>query len=318
MEELDEPDKEEEAMSKITLGINNCFAVKRWPEPEEWCRIIAEELKLRYVQFSWDLLDPGVSQPARRKMSERIKKTAENYGLEIHTTFPGIASYSFNQLLHPDVGIRHDALRWCEEAVFMTSEMGARGTGGPLGAFSMRDFNTPSRKESLIKQLIESLQHLAQLAALEDQEFFLWEPTPLAREICHTMEEARNFHTEVNKGSAVPINFCLDVGHQCAVDTSGKDRDPYAWLEEFAPLSPAIHIQQTDGILDSHWPFTKEFNKKGIIEPERILKSIQKSGTDEVYLFLEIIHPFEADEKKVLEDIKESVEYWKSTTSIDY
>ncbi len=305
-------------MSKIILGINNCFAVKRWPEPEEWCRIVAEELKLRYVQFSLDLLDPRVSQPARRKMSEKIKKIAQSYGLEIHTTFPGIVSYSFNQLLHPDVGIRHDALRWCEEAVLTTSEIGARGTGGPLGALSMRDFNTPARKESLIEQLIESLQHLTQLAAFKGQEFFLWEPTPLAREICHSREEARNFHTKVNRGSAVPVSFCLDVGHQCAVDASGKDKDPYAWLKEFAPLSPAIHIQQTDGVSDSHWPFTKEFNKKGIIEPERIVKTIQKYGTDEVYLFLEIIHPFEADEKRVLEDIKESVEYWKRCTNIDF
>ena len=305
-------------MSRIVLGINNCFAVKRWPEPEEWCRIVAEELKLRYVQFSFDLLDPKVSQPARGKMIEKTRKTANSHGLEIHSTFAGLAAYSFNQLLHPDAGIRQDALRWCEEAILSTSEIGARGTGGALGALSMRDFNTPSRKESLVRQLIESLQHLAQLAASEGQEFLLWEPTAVAREICHTMEEARNFHTEANKDSALPVSFCLDVGHQCSMNTSSEDRDPYAWLKEFAPLSPAIHIQQTDGVSDSHWPFSKQFNRKGIIEPESTVKAIQKSGAEEVYLFLEIIHPFEADENQVLEDVKESVEYWKGNTNIDF
>jgi len=305
-------------MAKIKLGINNCFAVKRWPEPEEWCKIIGKELGLRYVQFSFDLLDPGVSQPLRRKMTEEIKKAVKKYGLEIHTTFAGLASYSFNKLLHPDIGVRHDALRWCEEAILMTAEMGAHGTGGPLGALSMRDFDLASRKKNLVAQLIEMLQHLTQLAALEGQEFFLWEPTPVAREICHTIEETRGFYKEVNKGTAVPVKFCLDVGHQCATDTTEKDRDPYVWLEELAPISPVVHIQQTDGKLDSHWPFTKEFNKKGIIEPKRIIQSIQRSEAEEVFLFLEILHPFEADEKKVLEDIKESVEYWKSISDIEY
>jgi len=305
-------------MAKIKLGVNNCFAVKRWPEPEEWCRIVAEDLGLKYVQFTFDLIDPRVSQPARGKMSRKIRRVAKDYGIEIYTTFFGLAFYSFNQLLHPDIGIRQDALRWCEEAVFMTAELGARATGGPLASLSMKDFNTPSRREYLTNQLVESLHHLSHLAAIEDQEFFLWEPTPIAREMSHTMEEAKSFHKKVNERAAIPIKFCLDVGHQCATDTAGRDRDPYAWLKEFAPIAPVIHIQQTDGKLDTHWPFTEEYNKKGIIEPEKIVKAIRDSGADEVYLFLEILHPFEVDERKVIEDIKESVTYWKGCEGIEY
>ena len=305
-------------MSKIKLGVNNCFAVKRWPEPEEWCRIVSEELELRYVQFSFDILDPRVSQPVRRKISERTRRVAENYGLEIYTTFFGLAFYSFNQLLHPDIGVRQDALRWCEEAIFMTGELGAKGTGGPLAALSMRDYNDPSRKEYLTEQLIESLQYLTEIAAREGQEFFLWEPTPLAREISHTIEEARRFHAEVNRGSFLPVNLCLDVGHQCAADTEGEDRNPYRWLKELAPISPVIHIQQTDGKLDRHWPFTEEFSQRGIIKPDKVIESIGQSGADEVYLFLEVIHPFEVDEKKVIEDMKESINYWKSYGDIEY
>jgi len=304
-------------MSKIRLGINNCFAVKRWPEPEEWCRIIAQELGLKYVQFTFDLLDPRVPQPIKHKITKTTKKIAEDYGLVVYTTFFGLAFYSYNQLLHPDIEIRQDALHCCEEAIFITKELGARATGGPLGSLSMKDFSNPSRKNYLTNQLIESLQHLSQVAALEGLEFLLWEPTPLAREITHTMEEAKDFYRKVNEGAAIPIKFCLDVGHQCAVDTEGEDKDPYAWLREFASISPVIHIQQTDGKLDTHWPFTEEYNKKGIIEPEKIVRAIEDSGADEVFLFLEILHPFEADEKKVLEDIRESVAYWKRCEGVD-
>ena len=45
-------------MTEFTLGMNTCFAVKRWPEPEEWARIVAEEFGLKSVQFSFDLMDP--------------------------------------------------------------------------------------------------------------------------------------------------------------------------------------------------------------------------------------------------------------------
>jgi len=29
---------------RYTLGINTCFAVKRWPEPERWAEIVAGTL----------------------------------------------------------------------------------------------------------------------------------------------------------------------------------------------------------------------------------------------------------------------------------
>ena len=44
-------------MVKINLGINNCFAVKRWPETEEWMSIIKEKFGLDIVQLSTDVTD---------------------------------------------------------------------------------------------------------------------------------------------------------------------------------------------------------------------------------------------------------------------
>ncbi len=56
-------------MAKVELGINNCFAIGRYPEPEEWLRIVKEELGLQHVQFSFDLLDPVI-------IDEEIVKSA--------------------------------------------------------------------------------------------------------------------------------------------------------------------------------------------------------------------------------------------------
>jgi len=298
-------------MAKIKLGINNCFAVKRWPEPEEWCRIIKEEFDLTYVQFTFDLVDPLVNKPARPKISQDIAKVAKEFGLTIYTTFTGLSFYSFNQLLHPDIRIREQALRFCEEVILMTSELGVKATGGPLGAFSVKDFNNPKRREYLTNYLIESLQYLADFASSLGQKYLLWEPTPLSRELTETREKTQRFYEQVNKDAKIPILFCLDVGHQCIRDASEKDKDPYTWIKQFAHISPVIHIQQTDGAFDRHWPFTSEYNRKGIIDLQKVVQAINQSQAEEVVLVLEVVHPFEEDENKVLSDIKESINYWK-------
>lgn len=52
-------------MTEFRLGINNCFAVKRWPEPERWAAIVRERLGLDLVQHSFDLVDLTVSSRVR-------------------------------------------------------------------------------------------------------------------------------------------------------------------------------------------------------------------------------------------------------------
>ncbi len=40
---------------RARLGINNCFAVKRWPQPADWAAIVRDELGLDTVELSLDL-----------------------------------------------------------------------------------------------------------------------------------------------------------------------------------------------------------------------------------------------------------------------
>ena len=102
-------------------------------------------------------------------------------------------------------------------------------------------------------------------------------------------------------------------GHACAPDTQGIDRDPYVWLKEIGSISPLVHIQQTDGQYDNHWPFTYNYNQRGIIEPNKVVDALQISGAREVTLLLEISHPFEEDDRKVLSDWKQSIEFWRNS-----
>ena len=302
-------------MTTITLGINNCFACKRWPEPEEWTRIIVDDFGLNHAQFSFDLLDPRTIERTRTLQAERIKEVAGKYNLDIHSAFTGLAAYSYNLLLHPNKGMRLDALDWYENAIHLSCKLGAKGVGGHLGALSRLDFMDEGRRDWLAFELKESLHHLAQLARSYGQKFLLWEPMPVNREKPSTVTDALRLYDFINEDSPLPILFCVDVGHTCAYDNSELDLDPYYWIKSLGRLSPVIHLQQTDGKADHHWPFTQEFNKIGIIEAKKVIEAISESDADVALLVLEIIHPFEADETKVLDEIKESVEYWQKALS---
>lgn len=107
------------------------------------------------------------------------------------------------------------------------------------------------------------------------------------------------------------ISLCLDVGHQCVPGTSGDEADPYVWLNRLGRQAGVVHLQQSDAQADHHWPFTAPYNERGRIEPDRVLDALAASGAGEVALVLEVIPAFEADDRRVLDELRDSVEYWR-------
>ena len=70
--------------------------------------------------------------------------------------------------------------------------------------------------------------------------------------------------------------------------------------------------QQSDTAGDRHWPFTEALNRRGRIRAELVLEALEASGAQGAILILEVIHAFEADENRVLDEMQASVEYWKA------
>ncbi|MBP1779920.1 MAG: Xylose isomerase domain protein barrel [candidate division NC10 bacterium] len=177
-------------MATVILGINNGFALKRWPEPEAWAEIIGRELGLRHVQLSFDLLDPAWPQPCLARLSERVRTAAVRHGLDISSTFTGLVAYAQNLLAHPESDVRDHARRWFESAVDVTAALGARSTGGHMGALSVRDYADPPQRAERRRVLIESVRSLSRKAAAVGLHNLLWEPMPVPREIPHTTDDS--------------------------------------------------------------------------------------------------------------------------------
>src|SRR5438477_418770 len=230
-------------------------------------------------------------------------------GLGIASTFTGLAAYSSNLLLAPDAEVRAAAQAWYEKAIRFTAGIGARITGGHVGAFTVHDWTDIATRAERWSDLKQSLAALAAIASESGLEALVVENLASAREPS-TMAMVADLLTNGGEGR-VPIRACIDVGHMCVPGTQGEERDPYAWLRHLGAHAPIVQLQQSDAAGDHHWPFTPAHDLDGRINPDRVLAALVESGARRIDLILEVIPPFEQADDEVLEDLVVSVDRWR-------
>jgi D-erythrulose 1-phosphate 3-epimerase len=297
-------------MTTFRLGINTCFAVKRWPRPSDWAPVVRDELGLDLVQHSLDLVDLDAGRADLDRQAADLRDGCASADLELHSTFTGLTAYSSNLLLHPDSACRVSARELLRLMIDFTAAAGAQSCGGHVGAFSVADWRNPARRDELWRGLQADLQLLAAHARAAGLASLMVENLASAREPA-TINAVRSLLT-AGDDEHVPVVACLDVGHQCVPGSSGADADPYAWLEQVGAQAPVVQLQQSDAAGDHHWPFTPEANRRGRVEAWRVLRALEASGATDVALILEVIPPFEADDDQVIDDLRQSVDYWRS------
>lgn len=296
-------------MTRWRLGINTCFAVKRWPEPSEWARIVRNELELDFVQHSLDLVDVQAPDEILESEAEAVREACTQFGLILDSTFTGLAAYSSNLLLDPRGEVREYWEGWFRRAMVFTAAAGGRLTGGHVGAFAISEWQDQERRAAGWRQLQEALPRLAHEGKRVGLDGIYVENLAVAREPS-TMAQMEDLLTN-GDDDHVPILLCLDVGHQCVPDTSARERDPYAWLQHFGSCLGCVQIQQTDAGSDHHWAFAERFNRQGRIDAHRVLEVLEGAGHEEVKLLLEVIPPFEQDDAQALQDLVDSAHYWR-------
>jgi len=224
---------------RARLGINTCFAVKRWPRPDDWARIVRDELGLEVVELSLDLIEDTGGRAA-----SHIRSALSEYGLRAETVFTGLAAYSLNLLMHPDEERRRAAADWYLGVADLAARLGARGAGGHVGAMSVPDWLDPARRAERWSGLRQSLAEIAAAARSAGLEYLLVENLASHRE----PSTIAGLETLLTDGDAAhaPVRLCLDVGHQCVPGTTGPDRDPYAWLRHFGGRLGEVQLQESD------------------------------------------------------------------------
>jgi hypothetical protein len=101
-----------------------------------------------------------------------------------------------------------------------------------------------------------------------------------------------------------------------------EDGDLYRWLRCLGGYSPIIHLQQTDGSMSAHHPFTPPYNQTGIVLPKSVLNALLEAYRDqepegypprcqEIYLTIEVFSGTAERPEHILSKIRESVAYWR-------
>lgn len=291
----------------MTFGVNLSFAVKRLPEPEVWAAFVRNELGVTLVQFSFDLLEPWWPDELSRPLAQRVREAVQAEGLELHSAFVGLAAYTYNALLHPEEEGRKAAVQWFERAVDLAAEMGAQAIGGPVGGMSVSGGGDAERRyDSLIRDL-GTLTAYAKQAGLTE---WLVEPTPLKRELPWTVNQAQKLLLDLRGIAALPVRYAVDVGHALYRPLYGEGASLEPWLR-LGDLIGLIHLQQTDGLSDSHWGFVRP----GIVDVAEVAEQVRAAGLD-VPLILEVFYPFEQDDEGVRRDIISSVAHCRSALNV--
>src|SRR5258708_36442233 len=96
-------------MTAFWLGINSCFAVKRWPRPPDWAAVVRDELGVDLVQHCADLVDIEAGRADLERQAAGLRDGCAAAGLTLHSTF---TAYSANLLLHPDRERRGRGREW--------------------------------------------------------------------------------------------------------------------------------------------------------------------------------------------------------------
>jgi sugar phosphate isomerase/epimerase len=289
------------------LGINLGFAINKYPEPEVWSKIVRKDLGLRYVQMVADILNPFWPADYIEDQIRRTGAAIKEYDIVVESLFTS-AFTRVNHLMSPDPAARKFWLEWFKRFLDIGQRFGAKNAGSHFGIMTFDTYDNEDKRKFILDEGIKGWQELTFYAKELGYDCLIFEPMSVPREMANTIEETKDLLARVNAHCGVPLKVCLDVGHAPHPD----QRDPYPWIEQLAPVSPMIHLQQTVLHKSNHAPFTEEANKTGIITRERVLDTVKKSGATDVLFAFEISHrePWDT-EFRIIRDLKESVDYFR-------
>lgn len=290
----------------MKLGLNLSFAVKRWLEPEVLAKMCKNDFGIDNVQFSWDIIDPWWPEAPRNKLGKEFAEAFAKEGVEIGSSFGGTASYTYAQLLAPTETQREISMTFFKRAIDLAYEMGVDVIGTPLGGMSYNDARNQERRDTLYNFSLGYLERLAAYGKKKGLREIQIEATPLITEFPHSPEVSVKLMKDLDGKTDIPIRLLIDWGHALYKSLLKEKADMELWLRECKPYVTGIHLQQTDGKWDRHWPFTRS---EGIITADLIKSATKNSGADDIIQYLEVVTIFEDDDDSVYREMKQSMDF---------
>lgn len=200
---------------QIYLAIDNCFASKRWTEPEEWMEVV-RSLGLSYVEGSADTeCDPlYMGDEYMARWVRKVNAQKDRFGIKMSNLYSGHGTYATLGLAHTDPAVRERFLNGWLKKMIDTAEAVNAGLGFFCHAFSDSVLQNPERYRKSTDGLIEALSALATYAAGAASHPVAVEQMYTPHQIPWTVEGSKRLLRQVYAKSRAPLYLTIDLGHQ--------------------------------------------------------------------------------------------------------
>lgn len=199
---------------KIYLGIDNCFASKRWIRPAEWMKLI-RSLGLRFVEVSADTeCDPlYMEQDYMRAWIEEVQHESHKYGITVKNIYSGHGTYVTSGLAHYDHRvIRHFCDDWMKRQIDTGNALKA-GFGFFAHGFEEIILQNPELYAKKLDELYDVLAELASYAAQTGMRYIGLEQMYSPHQPPWRIQDAERLLQEVYRRSNSPFYITIDLGH---------------------------------------------------------------------------------------------------------
>ena len=373
---------------KIILGIDNCYAAKRWIRPEEWMKMI-KSLGLKYIEASADTeCDPLYMGPEfTADWIQDVLKWGKELDMQVINVYSGHGTYVTSGISHYDDRIiARFRDQWMKKQMDTAQAVGA-GFGFFAHGFEELLLQNHDLYEEKLDGLYNTLADLAKYAVEIGMKYVGVEQMYSPHQPPWTIAGAKKLLKEVYARSGAPFYITADLGHmngqqyfvkpseayireKIALAREGKpakkvwlgtgkarqlyldaaagkinedeavsailadieanpnlfsqpiDWDINAWVRETGCYSPIMHLQQSDGKSSPHWPFSPEYNAKGVVKAENVLRALIESyeqpddpamppKCEEIVLTFEPFISTAGNTYDLLDELRESVAYWR-------
>lgn len=143
--------------------------------------------------------------------------------------------------------------------------------------------------------------------------------------------EAIQKHVSGEDIANITAEIAEDIDEHQYLFCENRDSDLYEWVKELGAYSPIIHLQQSDGTKSDHRPFTDEYNRVGVVTPDKLLRALKESYDQNsekalegmppkcecINLTLELFFPLYFTGDEIVKQITKSVEYWRRAVPRD-
>jgi len=217
-----------------------------------------------------------------------------------------------NHFGHPDRDVRRYYVDWFKTFADIIGDLGGTSVGTQFAIFTFKDYDDPQRREELLQIAIDCWAEVAEHARSAGLSYVFWEPMSVGREFGETIAECMKLQGRLTSTEmAVPMWMMADIDHGDVTSPNPDDTDPYAWARAVPKVSPIIHIKQSMMDKSGHRPFTAEFNAKGAIQPQPLLKAFAQGDAVDNEICLELsFKEREPNDRQVIPQIAESVAFW--------